>query len=111
MIGSDHDGEALNAARLADKLVRENGITWFDVVAAPALPGPESGPSDLDRIRRDWRYAAAWTLEHSDDLRPKDIEFLGKIIGYQSRPTDAQLKWLNDLLERALRASDRRWAA
>jgi hypothetical protein len=38
MVGSKHDGEALNAARAADKLVREAGLAWPDVIASSALP-------------------------------------------------------------------------
>ena len=32
MLGSDHDGEVCNAARLADALVRERGLRWDDVI-------------------------------------------------------------------------------
>ncbi len=32
MVGSNQDGEALNAARLADNLVRQHGITWHVVM-------------------------------------------------------------------------------
>ena len=28
MLGSNHDGEVSNAARMADALVREHGLTW-----------------------------------------------------------------------------------
>ena len=38
MIGSDHDGEALNAARAATRLLATNGLTWCDALAAPNLP-------------------------------------------------------------------------
>lgn len=34
-LGSSHDGEVLNAARLADRLVRQAGLTWDDVLAGP----------------------------------------------------------------------------
>jgi hypothetical protein len=33
MLGSEHDGEALNAARLADKLVTNSGLTWAMILA------------------------------------------------------------------------------
>jgi hypothetical protein len=33
MIGSDHDGEALNAARLAQRLIGSLQMTWEDVLA------------------------------------------------------------------------------
>jgi hypothetical protein len=36
MVGSAHDGEALNAARLADQLVRTRDLRWADVIGAVA---------------------------------------------------------------------------
>jgi hypothetical protein len=33
MVGSDHDGEALNALRLADRMLRETGMGWGDLIA------------------------------------------------------------------------------
>ncbi len=113
MLGSAHDGEVVAAGRMADRLVREAGATWFDVVA-PALPRPmraapsepdDPTPTDLDRIRRDWRYAAMWCLRHGGDLlRYKDRDFLHTIAAYRRRPSDPQLVWLQGLVERVLRA-------
>ena len=40
MLGSDFDGEVANAGRLADRLVRNAGLTWPDVLA-PSLPPPD----------------------------------------------------------------------
>jgi hypothetical protein len=52
MVGSDHDGEALNAARLANKLVRDLGLTWPDVLGlgavASAAPMQPPRPRSLD---------------------------------------------------------------
>ena len=57
MLGSAHDGERANAARMADKLVREAGLTWHNVIATPppaqptarawrpAPPAPAAPPS------------------------------------------------------------------
>jgi hypothetical protein len=35
MMGSAHEGERANAAALADRMIRENGLTWNDVVSVP----------------------------------------------------------------------------
>lgn len=35
MLGSAHDGEIAAAARAADALVRQSGLTWFQVINAP----------------------------------------------------------------------------
>jgi len=34
MVGSDHDGEALNATRAADKLIKKNKLNWVDVLSS-----------------------------------------------------------------------------
>lgn len=41
MLGSAHDGEALNAARKAHQLVIRHGASWSDVVGAPG-PGRDT---------------------------------------------------------------------
>jgi hypothetical protein len=53
MTGSDHDGEALNALRLAQKLVSAHGCTLLEALAAaPASVVPAAtSPADLD-LRR-----------------------------------------------------------
>jgi hypothetical protein len=108
MVGSNSDGEALNAARIADRLVRENGLTWHDVIA-PVVCGPASVPQpediSIDVIRRDWRGAAQWCLSQGGHvLRDKDRDFLRAIAGYRHRPSDAQLVWLQGLVSRTLAA-------
>lgn len=40
MFGSDHAGERANAAAAADRLVRQAGLRWPDVIL-PALPEPK----------------------------------------------------------------------
>ena len=35
LLGSDQDGEALNAARMAARLVKAAGLSWEDVLAGP----------------------------------------------------------------------------
>jgi hypothetical protein len=40
MLGSDHPGERANAAAAADRLVREAGLRWPDVIVL-ALPAPD----------------------------------------------------------------------
>jgi hypothetical protein len=32
MVGSAHDGEALTAARLAERLLHDGGLTWADLL-------------------------------------------------------------------------------
>lgn len=45
MCGSSHDGERASAAALADRLVRDAGLVWEQVVAAAV---PAIGPAIVD---------------------------------------------------------------
>jgi hypothetical protein len=47
MTNSAHDGEALNAARLANRLLHESGLIWGDVLnpAVSPTPQPSQSPS------------------------------------------------------------------
>jgi hypothetical protein len=46
LLGSAHDGERATAAAMADQLLRQNKLTWVDVIAIPKLlpPPPEHAP-------------------------------------------------------------------
>jgi hypothetical protein len=37
MLGSDHDGECCNAARLACRLLRTHGLTWEQALQADSI--------------------------------------------------------------------------
>lgn len=78
MLGSAYDGEVANAGRLADKLVRNAGLTWPDVIA-PALPPPRPRPpgdAAADPLRGDWRAMAAACTRWPLLLNKWEAEFL-----------------------------------
>jgi hypothetical protein len=102
MLGSAHDGEALNAARLADKLVRGAGLTWHEVLS---LPPPSDPP--LDEGFADWpggwRGAVAHCLRYGDHLLTAwEREFLHKIDSYVGEISTKQQVVLRRLLDRTL---------
>ena len=39
-IGSDQDGEALSAAKMAHRMVQQAGLTWADVIRLPERASP-----------------------------------------------------------------------
>jgi hypothetical protein len=47
MLGSAHDGEVLNAARLAQRLLATANMTWTELVATP----PALTPAEIDLAR------------------------------------------------------------
>lgn len=83
-MGSDSEGEVLNAAKIADELVRAAGLTWGDVIARPDAwePGPgqwrEPDPGS-------WQDAVFVVLSLDDPpLSDWDFAFLHGITGQAS---------------------------
>jgi hypothetical protein len=56
MLGSNHEGERANAARLANKLVRGNNMTWRDVVQQSPRPQWHEPRSDAEAVHVALRY-------------------------------------------------------
>jgi hypothetical protein len=63
MFGSEHSGERAAAAALADKIVREHGLDWFQVITATRHyePLPDSEAEELVRFALDGaEYLNEW---------------------------------------------------
>lgn len=100
MIGSSADGEALNAARLANRLIQDRKLSWGDVInghAATSWPGhtqtpwgfswtpppprPPPRPPPEPELRN-WRTVARMILLHHVDLiNDWELHFLSSISG------------------------------
>jgi hypothetical protein len=48
MMGSSHDGEILAAAKHAERIRKESGLTWHDVIKGSAVHDPTPIPDDLN---------------------------------------------------------------
>jgi hypothetical protein len=74
LISSTYDGEALAAARAADRFVRSLGLTWSDVL-------DHSGESETNRNSvTPWRQQAGACLAQPGSLRPWEIGFLRNVL-------------------------------
>jgi hypothetical protein len=94
MTGSEFAGEALNAARLADQLVRDSGLTWEQV-----LHTTPPAPSRAER-QRPWRPVAQECLRSRRLLRSREQEFLTGILERDYRQlTPKQAAWLSDIAQ------------
>ena len=103
MMGSDQDGEALSAARMAHKLVAEAGVTWAEVLepqplfaamdfATPfgdrsvytaARPPGWRDPVDISNHRmKGWWVTPCRVLIdlYGKDMTPFEVTFLNSII-------------------------------
>jgi hypothetical protein len=95
MFGSDHDGERAAAALKADQLVRQNGLTWHDIIMLP--PRYESPRhEDLDDVQK----MAMFCRAHQEKFNAKEREFIRAMLSWRGEPSEKQLKWLVDLFVR-----------
>jgi hypothetical protein len=83
MLGSEHDGEALAAARMAERMRRALGLSWGELMGAEA-PAEAEG----------WRATVARCQTHSGLLTPWERAFLATLAGYGATPTARQLHTL-----------------
>jgi hypothetical protein len=88
VFGSNFDGEVTNAARAAHALIKSMGLTWSDVIVAPAA---------------DWQFMAFHVRAHRHALSPREADFIDNIARLRRQPTDRQLAWLEAIFERVSR--------
>jgi hypothetical protein len=95
MLGSSHDGEVLNAARMADRAVRDAGLTWTDALQ-PTLPGPK--PTQRPPVAH-WRPTCRRLLERPHDLNPWERDFV-RGIEHAAMLSVKQHRCLRSIVER-----------
>jgi hypothetical protein len=108
LFSSDHAGERSSAAAMADRFLRERGLRWPDVLAAPALPPPKPKPPPPDPNDPfgqfgGWHGAAGFCLRHRPLLTPWEVRFLNTLLDYGNIPeacTAKQRAVLRGVLEK-----------
>jgi hypothetical protein len=103
-VGSMHDGEALNAARLADRLVRNCGLTWAEVLAPPEPAVAPSSDNLLIGWPAQWRSALRMCGQCGALLGGQERSFLQSLATYKRRPSPRQLTWLRSITVRVIEA-------
>jgi hypothetical protein len=86
VFGSDHDGERAAAAAMADKIVRDLGLTWADIIQSKQnlLPGPEL-ESQLALIGsnvhmlNDWERRFVQSLHRFPRFSPRQLATITRI--------------------------------
>jgi hypothetical protein len=90
-LGSDFDAERATAARMADQLVRDAGLSWQDVLGlADAADAAPAACRDLAR----------WLLSRLRNPSEKERDFLATMAASPRKPTEKQLRWLEGLARR-----------
>jgi hypothetical protein len=91
MSGSPHDGEALNACRIANRMVRETGSTWVQVLAAEP-DRPQQCDCHVCRCER--------LLGRARALTDWEIRFCTSVMRREAEPTPKQNAVLDKLSRR-----------
>jgi hypothetical protein len=102
MLGSQHDGEVVAAARQAEKLRKALGLSWSDLLVSPAQSTPHGRPTPHDI--RDWRRACQLCLTRVDILSHWEVTFLTSLSRYRGPPSARQMDVLRPLVERCREA-------
>jgi hypothetical protein len=102
LFGSDHDGEALAAARQAEKIRKKLGLTWEELlVPSPRRRSKNPPPEDL----ADWRLACHFCLERYRSLTSWELDFVATVARYTKPPSAKQLIILQRLVARCRNAT------
>ena len=99
MLGSRHDGEALAAARQAERLRADAGLTWPEILV-PRLPPPPRRQNV-----RTVTDAIDFVFEHEDALTAWESDFARSIQRQSSPLSPKQIGILERLVEKARRAA------
>ena len=103
MTGSDGDGEALNAARLANKFLKDRKMTWSEVIGTIVIVEKEvvKAPSKSAK-NKDHQLLAQEILDRVGmRLTNKEHSFVSDMINWNV-PTERQLDWLKTIYDRYL---------
>ena len=101
-MGSDHDGEALAAARQAEKIRKKIGLSWEELLVPPTHQrSADPPPEDLT----DWREACHFCLERYHSLTSWELDFVATVARYQKLPSAKQLIILQRLVARCRNAA------
>jgi hypothetical protein len=125
MTTSSHDGEALVAARMAGKLIRELGLSWEQALAPVAKPSEPSrealgkargegyrqgyleGMRDAARALRPsaapWRGIAQDMLDHPRSLTEWETKFLLSFVHHKSAAPTPRQRTVFDRIANKLR--------
>jgi len=100
-MGSAHDGEALAAARQAERLRAEAGLTWGEILL-PRLPAP----------RRQHHVETAadaieFVLDNEQELTAWERDFARSLRRQRSPISEKQIAVLDQILQKLRRAQAR----
>ena len=114
MLGSEHDGEVLNAARLAHRLINQSGSTWAEVIGgsgyskdfvqqvadsayARGLAEGKALAAPKPKRKTFAGYAALMLSKYPAALTPWEANFCNSWTQKRCRPSEKQLAVFENL--------------
>src|SRR5436190_12428222 len=101
MLGSVHDGEVVAAARQAERLRADAGLTWAEIVI-PRMPPPQYG-----QFVRSARDLIGFVIEHQYLLNERERQFIASIRRWRGDLSEKQTDWLSAIVAKCQRAGSR----
>lgn len=98
MLNSAFEGERANAGGMADRLIRERGQTWDQVIVKPGAQ--QQHHYQPPPPRRSWRDVIGDCLKLPELLTPRETEFLQSMTKWRSHPTLKQREWFEKIADR-----------
>jgi hypothetical protein len=109
MLSSDQPGEVVAAAQAIGRTLKTDGSDWHALarrLSAPATAKTRtSGTSHRDTNDEDWRALREYCLQHEDQLRPREQEFIDDIGDWRGDLTEKQFSWLTSIYARVRRVT------
>jgi hypothetical protein len=102
MLGSSQDGEALAAARQAERLRAEAGLSWGEILL-PRLPAPRRQHHHVGTFAD----AIEFVLDNEQELSDWEYKFVRDIARLRYQLSDKQAAVLERLVQKVRRAATR----
>ncbi|MBV9825734.1 MAG: hypothetical protein JO001_08675 [Alphaproteobacteria bacterium] len=103
MLGSAHDGEVAAAGRAANRLVRNSGLTWHDIVdTGQAVLGHARGfQPDIRTLTLE--EAIVFAIDRAGCLNSWEVEFCQSLCIQRRRISPKQIEVLRKIVAKAAR--------
>ena len=99
MLGSDHPGERANAAAAADRMIREAGLRWPDIIQPKLAP-----PSRRQREFENLKEALDYTLDFAGELSEWELSFIWSVRRQRTPISPKQSAIVRQIIEKCRRA-------
>lgn len=105
MLSSERDGEVVNAARAISRTLQTIGADWHDLTTGLLAPARSRTKRSRDNGNTRWRVMVGFCIEHEDQLRPREVEFVHSLLHWRGDLTEKQSAWLNSIYAQLQRAT------